>query len=120
MDDDSSAIDLESLLALEGDLPLDEVVDLLSNSYARYTVYYLFDQPTPSLDQLTDGVAGIRATATDTIVTPTEREQICIHLYHNVLPRLDDLDYVDFDSDETTITRTEIPIQVYSLLGISD
>jgi hypothetical protein len=120
MNDDSSKIDLESLSALEDDIPLDEVFDLLSNNYARYTVYYLFDQPTSSLDQLADGVAGIRATATDTIVTPSEREKISISLYHNILPRLDDLDYVDFDSDETTVTRTEIPTQVYSLLGISD
>ena len=109
-------IDLEALQALESSLDLDEVFSVLSNTYARYTLYYLSDEPTTTLDQLADVVTGVEATVDDAIATPTDREHVEIHLYHVVLPKLEDIGYIDFDSEGGIVTRTMVPPKVYTLL----
>lgn len=100
----------------EDDRTLDEIFDLLSDRYVRHSLYYLFDRTSTSLDELADLVAGLEAVESDAITTPEDHERIRVRLYHVVLPKLDAHGYVEFDTDEHSVTRTEVPATVHSLL----
>lgn len=97
---------------------LDEILSLLSHQYVRYTLIYLSDHPTTTLDQLADVLTGLEAMETGTIAQTTDRERIRLRLYHSDLPRLDAAGYIDFDTETQTVTTVSIPPVVQSLLGI--
>ena len=118
MDPHRLEIDLDVLRSLESELPLDELFNALADEYTRYTLYYLSDQPTVTLEQLADVVAGIEATTADAVATPADHGRIRIHLYHITIPRLEELGYVDFDPDEQTVTRATMPPAVRTVLGM--
>lgn len=116
MDDDWLVDFLNALEGLQADQAPDEVLELLSDRYIRYTLYYLSKDPTTSLDELADIIAGWEATETDAIITPADRERIRIRLYHVILPKLDDTGYLDFDTTDHTIKRSSVPSIVSTLL----
>lgn len=120
MNDDRPEIDLDALRSLERDLPADDVFELLSDRYVRYALYYLSEQSTATLGQLTDVVTGLETTRTDAVASPADRERVRVRLYHVVLPELGAVGYVDFDAEDLTVTETNVPPGVYSLLGIDD
>lgn len=97
----------------------DDAFTALSDAQSRYVLRYLYRHPTATLDQLADVVTGAQAAATDTIATADDRERARVTLYHVALPKLDALGYVDFDAEDRTVTRAEIPQTVVSLLGIT-
>ena len=70
-------------------------------------------------DELAEYVAGIEAMECGDIVTPTAYETIRIRLYHSVLPKLDEVGYIDFDLRDRTITSATIPEEMRSLLSIN-
>ncbi|MFP9193381.1 hypothetical protein ACLI4Q_17310 [Natrialbaceae archaeon A-CW1-1] len=115
---DEHRLDIDTLQSLERRLPLDDIFDVLSDDCARYTLNCLDDQPTIALEQLADVVAGMRATATDTVTTPSEHERIRIRLYHVSLPKLESLEFIEYDVDTRMVTRANVPPDVYGLLDI--
>lgn len=100
----------------EDEQAVDELFRLLSDRYVRHTLFYLSSNSTTSLDELADVIAGLEATAQETIVTPVDRDRIRIRLYHVVLPRLDEAEYIHFDSTDHTVERASIPSLVSTLL----
>lgn len=100
----------------EDEQTLDELFGLLSDRYVRRTLSYLSSNPTTTLHELADVIAGVEATEQKTIVSPTDRDRICIRLYHATLPKLDDAGYIHFDSTTQVIERTDVPPPVTSLL----
>lgn len=120
MCEDHPGADVGSLRELEGEIPLDEILDVLSDDHARYALYWLGEHPDATLEQLADVVTGIDAAATDAIATPSDRERARIHLYHVVLPKLDAHGYLDFDADDRTVTGANVPPEVCSLLKLDD
>ena len=106
-------LDLDHLRTLEGEVQLSELFDVLSDEYARYTLYHLADQPSTTLERLTAVVAGIEATVTGAAVTLAAHGRIRIRLSHAVLPKLDELGYLEFDREDRTITRVQLsrPLQ---------
>ncbi|MFP8958121.1 hypothetical protein ACLI4Y_15470 [Natrialbaceae archaeon A-CW3] len=118
MDEHQLDVDLDTLQTLERNLPLDDIFEMLSNDCARYTLYCLDDQPTVALEQLADVIAGMRATATDTVTTPSDHERIRVRLYHVTLPKLESLGFIEYDVDTRMVTRVNVPPDVYDLLEI--
>jgi predicted transcriptional regulator len=120
MADDPPATLLDVLEAIEGEQPVDETLAVLSDRYARYVLYYLAEHASASLDELAEVVAGWEATDRDTITTTDEYGRIRMRLYHVVLPKLDAVDYVDFDTSDVTVRRADVPSFVSSVLGTEE
>jgi hypothetical protein len=120
MGNDTAPLELLALQTAADEIPVDEVIRLLGNVHARNAIVYLHDHPGASLDELADALTAAAASADETIATPTDRERILIRLYHDVLPRLDDLEFIAFDSETNTVTETRIPDPVIACLGIEN
>lgn len=116
MDDDWFADLLNTLKGMEEEHALDEILQLLSDQYTRYTLSYLSTSPTPSLDELTDIIAGLEAVERETIITPVAHDRIRIRLYHVILPKLEESGFIHFDAAEQTIQRSNVPPAVVDLL----
>ena len=114
--DDEWVEGLLDALAGEDEQTLDQVFRLLSDRYVRQTLFYLSSNPTTTLDELADVIAGWEATAQETIVTPVDRDRIRIRLYHVILPRLDEAGYIHFDITDHAIERTSVPSPVSTVL----
>lgn len=118
MDDDWFEAVLDELGAIEDDRAVDEMLRLISNRHVRYTLYYLSEHPTTSLCRIADVVAGWEAVEKDRIITPDDRERIRIRLYHVALPKLRERGYIDFDLADQTVTRSNVPREVFDLLDV--
>lgn len=95
-----------------------DAVSLLSSPMARRTLIYLTDTSTTTVEELADVLTGMEATGADTLATPADRRRVRILLYHCVLPRLDAAGYVDFDAEERTVVRGDVPEVVDELLDL--
>lgn len=109
---------IEDLESAAIDRPVDEILRVLSDRYARTTIAYLYDRPDTTLDQLAAIAAAQQAVTDDTIATESTYERACIRLYHVTLPRLDAHDFLEFDPETRTVTATDIPEPVYAFLGV--
>ncbi|MCU4925250.1 hypothetical protein OB905_04515 [Halobacteria archaeon AArc-dxtr1] len=109
MSSDQLEIDLDAVRSAEGELPLDELFGVLANAHARYTLYFLSDRQTATLEELTDAVTGFEAAATDRLAISTDHDRVRIQLHHVVLPKLDTLGYLEFDVETLTVARTNSP-----------
>lgn len=117
MHEDSLGAAEERLDAMGGG-DVDELFGLLASRESRHVLFYLTAASETTLDRLADVVAGLEATATGVGVSPAERDRIRARLYHNVLPRLDDGGYVEFDADAHTVRRREVPPLVDALVDL--
>lgn len=111
---------IENLESAAIDRPVDEILRILSDRYARTTIVYLYDRPDTTLDQLAAIAAAREAIADETIATESTYERACIQLYHVTLPRLDAHDFIEFNPETRTVTATDIPEPVYAFLGVDD
>lgn len=116
MDDDWFGNLRNRLNEMEEEYDLDEILHLFSNQYTRYTISYLSTSPTPSLEELTDVIAGLEAVERETIITPVAHDRIRIRLYHVILPQLEECGFIHFDAAEQTIQRSNVPPAVVDLL----
>jgi len=98
----------------------DEVADLLSDPHNRYVLRYLHEHRTAKLEELVDAVFGAEVAASDRIATPATREPVRSSICNTVLPKLDELGYVDFDPSAQTVTRTAVPQEVFSVIGVDE
>jgi len=94
--------------------------DALSEPYSRYVLRYLHEHRTARLEELVDAVFGAEVAGSDTIATPANREPVRFALRNTVLPALDELDYVDFDPDDRTVTGADVPAAAFSAIGIDE
>ncbi|MDF9746693.1 DUF7344 domain-containing protein [Natrinema salsiterrestre] len=120
MGNDNATLELFALQTASDAVPVDEVIRLLANVHARNAVVYLHDHPAATLDELADALTAAAASADETIATPSDRDRVLIRLHHDILPRLADLDFIEFDSETNTVTETRIPDAVVAALGIDE
>lgn len=120
MGSDHFTFDLFALRGAAGEIPVDDVIRLFGDRHARNAVVYLHDHPTSTLEELADTLAAAAASSDETIAGPSDRERIRVRLYHEILPRLEDLGFVAFDRETNTVTETTIPPAVRDSLGIED
>lgn len=118
MRDDKPWFDLAALQELEGEAPLDEIFEVLSDQLSRFALYYLAETDAATLDEVAEAVTGFEAQASERIATPADKEDARIQLYHRVLPKLDARGFVEFDVDELTVTLAEPPEELLAPDGI--
>ena len=95
-----------------------DAVSVLSSTMARRTLSYLTDTSTSTVEELADVLTGLESTDADALATPEDRRRVRIRLYHCVLPRLDAAGYVEFDPDERSVVRGDVPAVVHELLDL--
>ena len=98
------------------DPPMDELLTTLSDPRARYALCVLERRSDVGLEELTEAVTGMEAAAEDSVASRTDRERNRVRLYHAVLPKLDALGCVEFDSAEKRVARANVPTEISALL----
>lgn len=111
---------LSLLSTTDTDRSVDELLRLLSDRDVRITVAYLYDHPNATLDELATVIVGKTAVDESRIGTESDYQRACVHLYHSVLPRLDDHDLLEFDHDEKAVRDVDVPPVVFTVLGIEE
>jgi hypothetical protein len=96
----------------------DDALGALSNPHTRYALRYLREHRRATVDEVVDAVAGAEAAATGAVTGSERRAEVRLSLHHVVLPKLDALGYVAFDSGDGTVERTGVPSAVYDILDV--
>lgn len=116
MGDDRAELDPFALSSAVDGRSVDDVFRLLASPIARAAIVYCHQQPRPTLAELADVVAGVTASVEGTIASPADRDRLRIRLYHETLPRLEDMGLVAFDRESGAVTETSIPESVLECL----
>lgn len=104
---DTAGREPDSVQAQRDDLPLDVIFELLKNQRRRRVLQYLEEESgTVDLGTLAEALAAEENDTTPRGLTSSERKRVYIGLYQCHLPKLDDADAIEFDSDRGTITGT--------------
>lgn len=100
----------------EDGIAVGDVVEVLSAPIPRYTVRYLLEAETATLEELADVVTGWENADTGAVASKTDRDRLRIDLYHVHLPRLDAMDVVAFDPTEKTASLAAAPDTIEPIL----
>ena len=89
-------------------LPLDQVFEILKNKRRRETLHYLQDNDgQATLSDLAEHIAAIENDTTVKMITSSQRKRVYVGLYQCHLPKMDDMDVIDFDQNRGTIAPGE-------------
>lgn len=103
------------------DLSLDHVFEILKNERRRTVLQYLDEHgDTVSLSDLAEHVAAVENDTTVTQVTSNERKCVYVGLYQCHLPKMDNMDIVEFNQNRGRISLGPNAPQLYEYLGESD
>jgi len=103
------------------DLPLDHVFEILKNERRRTVLHYLQEHGgTVSLGDLAEHVAAVENGTTVAQVTSNERKCVYVGLYQCHLPKMDDMDIVEFNQNRGRISLGPNAVQLYEYLEESD
>ena len=103
------------------DLPLDHVFEILKDERRRTVLHYLQDHGgTVSLGELAEHVAAVENGTTVAQVTSNERKCVYVGLYQCHLPKMDDMDIVEFNQNRGRISLGPNALQLYEYLEESD
>jgi DNA-binding transcriptional ArsR family regulator len=90
----------------EPELPLDQVFEILKNSRRRETLHYLEDNGgEASLSDLAEHIAALENDTTVAAISSSQRKRVYVGLYQCHLPKMDDMDIIDFNQNRGTIVR---------------
>lgn len=82
------------------DLSLDLIFEVLKNRRRRDVIRYLKEQnERTSLSDLAEHVAALENDTTTQALTSSQRKRVYVGLYQCHLPKMDDMDIVDFNQD---------------------
>ena len=82
------------------DLSLDLIFEVLKNRRRRDVIRYLKDQgERTSLSDLAEHVAALENDTTTQALTSSQRKRVYVGLYQCHLPKMDDMDIVNFNQD---------------------
>ena len=85
-------------------LPLDQVFEILKNRRRREVLHYLDDNGgTATLSDLAEHIAALENDTTVAAISSSQRKRVYVGLYQCHLPKMDDMDIVDFEQNRGTI-----------------
>lgn len=100
------------------DLPLDQVFEILKNRRRRLVLHYLDENDgESSLSDLAEHIAAIENNTTVKAISSTQRKRVYVGLYQCHLPKMDDMNIIDFDQNRGTVVLSANAEQVKSYLG---
>jgi hypothetical protein len=103
-----------------GDLPLDDVFDLLRNQRRRGVLQYLRDSTdgTATLDELAEHIAAKENDVEIEQLTSSQRKRVYIGLYQCHLPKMDELGVIEYNQSRGRIDLQDISQIVPFLDGL--
>jgi len=104
------------------ELSLNHVFEILKNERRRTVLHYLADtdEEIVSLGTLAEHVAAVENDTTVARVTSKERKCVYVGLYQCHLPKMDDMDIVEFNQSRGTIALGPNADALYTYLEDSD
>lgn len=99
--------DVSVLDEVDDDLPVRALMQAFADPFARFTVYYLLERQTVSVDRLAEVVVAWLNADTGSVATRSDRDRMRTILYHVHLPVLDSLGVVEFDPDDRTVAMAD-------------
>lgn len=98
---------------------VDSCLDLLSNQYRRFLLYYLREHGDATLTELTDVLTGWLATLAGTDADRRRFERTDVSLRHVYLPELRAADLVEYDRETGVVTLESYPTWVDDYLDLT-
>ena len=122
-ENDSSQSTGESAAERDLDLDVSEIVlelqpvfEAISHPRRRYLVYTLAEETEWSLDDLAIKLAAWETDTVEANIATLTRQEMYTSLYHSHVPKLVDLDVIEFDDDAETVTPGPHAVQVLAAL----
>ncbi|WP_435158875.1 DUF7344 domain-containing protein [Haladaptatus sp. DFWS20] len=100
----------------ESILELQPVFEAIGHPRRRYLVYTLAEQAEWSLDDLATKLAAWETDTAEANIATITRQEMYTSLYHSHVPKLVDLDVIEFDDETETITPGPHAVQVLTAL----
>ena len=103
------------------DLPLDQIFEILKNERRRMVLYYLRDNDgTATLGELSEHIAAIENDTTVRAISSSQRKRVYVGLYQCHLPKMDNVDVIEFEKNRGTIEIGPNVDQLEEYLGDSE
>jgi len=119
--DDESGASTEDASEEPASLPLDQQFEILKNERRRTVLRYLADHDGPvALGDLAEHVAAVENDTTVPQVTSRERKCVYVGLYQCHLPKMDDMDIVQFNRNRGRVELGPNAAQLEQYLEESD
>lgn len=100
----------EGAVAANGGIPsLGEIFDCLTSSRRRITLYYLQENEIVDVDELVTQIAMKEAKIPSDEVSADRRDRIETQLVHTHLPKLADVQCIEYDRRSATVRYTQPP-----------
>lgn len=101
-DEPDSAVAEETDAGYE--LPLDQLFEILKNSRRRQTLHFLQEnEGVTTLSDLAEDIAAKENNTTVRQISSSQRKRVYVGLYQCHLPKMDDMDIIDFDQNRGTV-----------------
>ncbi|SIR63472.1 hypothetical protein SAMN05421858_3031 [Haladaptatus litoreus] len=97
-------------------LELQPVFEAIAHPRRRYLVYTLAEETEWSLDDLATKLAAWETDTAEANIATLTRQEMYTSLYHSHVPKLVDLDVIEFDDSTETITPGPHTVQVLAAL----
>ncbi len=97
-------------------LELQPVFEAIGHPRRRYLVYTLSEETEWSLDDLATKLAAWETDTKEANIATLTRQEMYVSLYHSHVPKLVDLDVIEFDDETETITPGPHAVQVLTAL----
>jgi DNA-binding transcriptional ArsR family regulator len=102
-------------------LSLDHVFEILKNRRRREVIHYLREhEERVTLSDLAEHIAALENDTDVTSITSSQRKRVYVGLYQCHLPKMADMDIVDFNQDRGIVGIGENADQLYEYLDSED
>ena len=119
--DDSSGESVAESEASSGELPLDQVFEILKNQRRREVLAYLRESETEvTLGEVAEHIAAIENDTTVDAISSSERKRVYVGLYQCHLPKMDDMNIVSFNQNRGRIELAENAAQLEPFIEQDD
>jgi len=100
------------------ELPLDQVFEVVKNERRRLALQYLREQDEEvTLGELAEHIAAIENDTTVAAISSKQRKRVYVGLYQCHLPKMDDLDVVEFNQNRGRIELGPNAERLYQYIG---
>lgn len=107
--------------SVSDELPLDKVFEILKNSRRRHTLAYLnANGGNTTLSDLAEHIAATENNVSVRALSSDQRKRVYVGLYQCHLPKMDDMNIVQFDKHRGTVELAAAASQFDLYIGDSD
>ncbi|GAA0506368.1 hypothetical protein GCM10008992_01620 [Halorubrum aquaticum] len=94
----------------------DQFYRALTSPHRRRLLHYVLEKEESTVEELATVLSGWEATTTGTMYTSADRSEVLLQLLHNHLPRLDDAELIEYDSNVGTVRRGSLHPRVADVI----